>query len=104
MNLKVFTVFDSKVGAYMRPFFCQSTGEAMRAWVDTVNDPQTAMNKHPEDYTLFELGTWNDTGALFTQEPTPKSLGVAVEVHRTYHPERVSKLMPVEPPAVQANH
>lgn len=78
MKLKIFSVFDSKVMAFNTPFFQRSTGEALRAWSDAVNG-QEGFAKHPEDYTLFELGEFDDTDAKFELYSTPRSLGLAVE-------------------------
>ncbi len=77
MLLRAFTVYDSKVEAYLRPFFMQTASEAIRAFRDTVNDGQSAFSKHPEDYTLFDIGTFDET----TGEMIPsiaESLGLAL--------------------------
>lgn len=87
MNLKAFTIYDSKIGAYGRPFMQISTGEALRTWHDLVNDPQHAIHKHPEDFTLFELGSWSDEDGRFSNLAAPVSLGVGIEVHRGYQAE-----------------
>lgn len=79
MKFKVFTVFDSKVQAFNTPFFQRSTGEALRAWSDAVNNSDQGIMKHPEDYTLFELGEYCDDNAKFEMYETPRSLGLAVE-------------------------
>ncbi len=77
MLLRAFTVYDSKVDAYLRPFFLQTPAEAIRSFKDTVNDQQSTISKHPEDYTLFEIGTFDEsTGVL---EPiTALGLGLAL--------------------------
>lgn len=80
--LKIFTVYDSKADAYMQPFFMRSHGEAVRSWIDAVNDPNTAFNKHPEDFTLFEIGEFDDGSALFTPAVAKRSIGTAVEFKR----------------------
>lgn len=79
MNLKCFAVFDSKAGAYMRPFFDVSAGSAVRGFEDEVNNPDSMLSRHPGDFTLFELGTWDDSNAQFKQQDAPLCLGVAVE-------------------------
>ena len=77
MKLKLFACHDSKAGAFMQPFFFQATGQAIRAFSDTVNDPKTQLNRHPADFTLFELGTFDDqTGEVETIKPL--NLGVAL--------------------------
>lgn len=79
MILKIFTVYDSKAGAFLFPFFFSSTGQALRAFADSVASSDHQFARHPEDFTLFELGTYDDNGAKFDLLDTPKSLGVGVE-------------------------
>lgn len=79
MMQKIFTVYDSKLEAYMQPFFMSSKGQAIRAFTDTVNDPSTQFNKHPEDFTLFEIGEYDDQSGKVQNLPTPNALGLALE-------------------------
>lgn len=81
-KLRVYSVFDSKVGAYMSPFYVRSRGEAMRSFGDAVNDENHPFHKHPGDYTLFDLGEYDEGSGKFTNESTPVSCGVAVEYLR----------------------
>lgn len=83
---KIFSVYDSKVGAYAQPFFMRSKGEALRGWEDVVNDPSTNFYKHPEDYTLFELGEYDELSGRIENHSTPESLGVALEFKRAEKP------------------
>jgi len=65
MKLLAFTVYDSKAEAYLRPYFAETKGLAMRAFRDAVNDPQHEMHRHAEDYTLFHIGSFDPmTGSL----------------------------------------
>lgn len=79
MISKLFTIYDCKAEAYLKPFMYQNKGEAIRAFSDTVNSNDSMLNKHPEDYTLFELGTWDDNTAKYDIYFTPVSLGKALE-------------------------
>ena len=56
MKVKIFAVYDSKVGAYMSPFFMQSAGAALRAWENACGDSNTEFYRHGGDFTLFEIG------------------------------------------------
>jgi len=76
---QIYTVFDSKVAGYLRPFFAQTKGAAVRDFSDAVNDPAHSFNRHAEDYTLFELGTFDDFNCQFIIHPTPLSIGKAQE-------------------------
>jgi len=76
---KVFTVFDAKAESYLPPFYQVSSGMACRVFEDTVNDPGHQFHRHPGDFTLFEVGTFDDQSCTFELLPTPHSLGVAIE-------------------------
>lgn len=79
MIIKLFTVYDCKAECYLPPFNMKSRGEAIRAFTDTLNDGTTPMGKHPEDYTLFEIGEYDDTNAKITGMQAPVSIGGALE-------------------------
>lgn len=79
MILNIFSIYDSKAEAYMQPFFMKTKGEAVRAFSDLVRDPQSMVSKHPEDYVLFEIGSFDDQKAEICVLDSPRSLGVAIE-------------------------
>lgn len=79
MILKVFGIYDSKVEAFLPPFMMKSKGEAIRALSSHVNDPQHNFCKYSEDFTLFELGSWDDSNAKYSLLETPHSLGLLIE-------------------------
>lgn len=79
MILKIFTVYDSKVEAYAQPFLMQSKGAALRAFSDTANDKSTQYNKHPGDFTLFEIGEYDDSNAKLKNYEVKVNLGQANE-------------------------
>lgn len=59
----IFSVHDSKAQAYLPPFYMRNKGEALRAFETTVKDTNTQFNKYPQDYTLVELGTFDENTA-----------------------------------------
>lgn len=65
MKLRVYTVFDKAVNAYLQPFFCRSKGEAIRSFTEACADPKSNFGKYPVDYTLVELGEYDDVAGLF---------------------------------------
>lgn len=79
MISKIYSVFDAAANAYMNPFFVQSTGVALRSFSESANDPQSPISRYARDFTLFELGEFDDEHASFTMLKTPKSLGTALE-------------------------
>lgn len=76
MKLHLFTIFDTKAAAYNTPFAFSTTGQALRAFHDLVNDHQSTISKHPEDYQLWHAGEFDtDTGQLQSSEVKPIAHG-----------------------------
>lgn len=72
MKLKVFSVFDSKAAYFGNPFYEQREASAVRAFSDAVNSnvEGNLWSKHPEDYSLFLLGEFdNETGSYDCCKP-----------------------------------
>lgn len=85
MLAKVFTVFDSKAVAYMSPFIEASTGTGIRRFSDEVNNTsnsRSALVAHPEDFTLFEIGTWDEIAGVVLPYEAKISRGVGVDYRR----------------------
>lgn len=62
---KLYSVHDVKAETYMPPFCVPSKGLAIRAFEDCINSDDHHFGKHPADYTLFEVGTFDtDSGKL----------------------------------------
>lgn len=74
-----YTVKDTAAEAYLPPFFMQSRGAALRAFADAVKDPQHQFAKHPEDYFLFEMGTFDEQTGIFTPYETLESVARAID-------------------------
>jgi len=79
MIQKIFTVYDSKTELFMQPFFMPTTGQALRSFEDTCNDESTLFAKHPADFTLFEIGTYDDTNCAIVKHDAMVNLGTALE-------------------------
>jgi hypothetical protein len=73
--LKAFAVYDTKAQCYAPPFFMASVGSAVRAFGDLANDRQSTINKHPEDYILYEIGTFDDNKGQLVAKLPVVSLG-----------------------------
>ncbi len=80
MIQKCFSVFDSKTQAYLPPFFLQTAPQALRAIGDCANNTTHEFGRHPEDYTLFELGLWDDQNSNFDLHTTPIPLAKCIEM------------------------
>ena len=60
MIFKIFSVYDNKAKAYLPPFVLGQVGQAVREFAYCSNDKTHQFGRHPEDYTLTELGTFDD--------------------------------------------
>ncbi len=78
MQHKIFTIYDTKAEAYFPPFYLPQSSMAIRQFGDMVNDSNSSISKHPADYTLFELGEWDDNSSEFV-DLNKKSLGNGIE-------------------------
>lgn len=100
MKTKIFAIHDAKVGSYMQPFFMQSAGQALRSWGTSINDPSTLFCTHPADFTLFELGTYDDETGMVLAHEIKINLGTALElktkpvVEESLYPKTVIKPAP----------
>lgn len=78
MNHLLFTVYDEKAEVFLPPFFVPTIGLATRAFSDCVNSEDHQFGKHPSDYSLFQLGYFDDhTAEMVSQQR--KCLGNGVE-------------------------
>lgn len=78
MNLNIFSVFDSKAGAFVQPFFSQSVGTAVRDFESACNEEGSNFARYGGDYTLFHLGTFDQNIGKFEILETPANLGLAI--------------------------
>lgn len=72
MIQKIFSVFDTKMALFDNPFLDIREESAIRRFSDSVNnnEPNNNWYKHPEDYSLYMLGTFNnETGDIDTIQP-----------------------------------
>lgn len=72
MIVMAYSLFDEKAGVFSPPFFVGTEGLALRAVTDLVTDNRTTVARHPEDFVLYELGTFDDqTGIVESSRPRP---------------------------------
>lgn len=76
MKLEMVAVYDTKAQAYGTPNFVVSLGIAIRSFADEVNRPDAnnVLYRHPDDFVLYHLGSYDDTTATFDQLPHAKEL------------------------------
>lgn len=60
MMLNAYSIFDNKALQYHPPFFASTDGAAVRSLRDLANDRNTTVGRHPSDYVLYRVGTYDD--------------------------------------------
>lgn len=82
MILNIYTIYDTASGSYGRPFFLPSDGLAIRQFGDEVNRPEETniLYKHPSDFILFKLGSFDDEKAIFDILNSPHHLARAQDM------------------------
>lgn len=79
MILKIYSVYDSAAKAYMAPFYMHHDSEAVRLFKISANNPGSPFNSSPGDYTLFNIGEFDDSEGMFVTG-VPKNLGLALHL------------------------
>lgn len=60
MKLLAFAVLDEKTEAFLPPFFVVAPGQAVRLFTDGCQDRESPLGKHPGDYKLYRVGSFDD--------------------------------------------
>ncbi len=68
MKHEIFAVFDMAVEAFMEPWPSPTVAFAIRSFGEACAKEGHQMQKHPEDYCLYHVGTFED-GVLQGFEP-----------------------------------
>lgn len=72
----VCAVRDRALDAFMSPIFVPALGLAVRSFSDEVNRKDSPMNAHPDDYDLYQIGTYDDSvGRLIPSEVRQVAIG-----------------------------
>lgn len=72
MKKVYFAVYDMKAKAYGGPFLEVTEGTAIRAIQDAIKSPDHLFARHPGDFALHRLGSFDDeTGLIEGHDPKP---------------------------------
>lgn len=77
----VYAVFDTKANAFLAPAMMQTDEQAIRQFASATVDDNHAFTIFPDDYILYNVGTWNDEDARYTNAEPPHVLMNARQAH-----------------------
>jgi hypothetical protein len=83
MNQEIFAVYDRAAQCFGRPLFTNSIGQTIRSFIDEINreDKDSNMWKHPDDFDLYQLGSFDDVkGKFHGEEPKCITMGKDVKI------------------------
>jgi len=84
MEHKIFSIYDQKAYAYLPPFTLPTADMAERTFMDCVNSQDHAFGRNPADYTLFELGTYDDNKGLISPHEVVRTIGNGIEYVKSH--------------------
>lgn len=65
-----FSVYDDKAAVFQPPFFFPNKAVAIRNFGDALRNPELILSKHPGDFKLFCVGTFDEaTGEFVARKP-----------------------------------
>jgi len=75
MQKVYYAVYDRKAEMYSQPFLEIKDGTAIRAVQDIViNNKDHAFAKHPSDFSLHRLGSFDETTGIITGQEKPNKI------------------------------
>lgn len=78
MQLKIFSIRDSKGEVFNTPFYQKTHGEAERNFRQLLSDEKSLVSKYPDDFDLYYLGTYDDQTGKFNSLDTPQHVQKAI--------------------------
>lgn len=80
---KYFAVRDMKAEHFLKPFVDTSTANAIRGFSSLANEEKSAFNQFPDDFCLYELGSFDEQSGSTEILASPVNLGPARQFVRS---------------------
>jgi len=79
MKQQIYAVYDQCSGIYDSPHFGNADAIVKRSFMDIATAADNAISKHPEHYSLWRLGAWDNTTGKINNEAN-ECLCTALEI------------------------
>lgn len=73
------SAYDEKAQVYLPPFCCKTEGEGRRMFGDAVQEPGSVLSRHPSDFSLYIVGSFNDSSGAVVVPGVPEFVCKATE-------------------------
>jgi len=82
MKLTIMCVRDRATSQYGTPMFLVSVGQGIRSFSDEINrgEKDNQLFRHPEDFDLFLLGSFDTDKGLFTCDEGPSQVAIGKDL------------------------
>lgn len=80
MTSPMFSIYDAVSETHSAPFPAPNAAVAARYFQDECENNQSLYFKHPDDYSLFEIGTFCNETAALVKLPAPRRICGAAQV------------------------
>lgn len=81
---QLIAIKDVKAGFFSKPVAVPSDGSGVRSFQDAVNDKSTDYSKHPRDYSIWNIGTYDDqSGECISTKPVQLAEAIALQTPST---------------------
>lgn len=87
MILQVYTIKDIKTEIYGSPFYVHTEEQVFRDLATLVREDGHMFNQWPEDFALYELGTWNDETGELLMKTDPVRIGTVATLTTSLTPK-----------------
>lgn len=76
--MKLFAIRDLKALRFFQPFSDVDSHSAIRGFSIGVNDTKTMFSKFPDDFALYEFGSFDSNTGIFSLHESPVELVRAI--------------------------
>ncbi|UPW41761.1 nonstructural protein [Peromfec virus RodF7_15] len=74
MIVNVYSVYDKKAKLYQGMMTFINNEVALRYFLDIFKNPDSYIGKHPDDYIVYQIGTFNDATSEYEALPFNEDL------------------------------
>ena len=92
MQTNLYTVYDRASATHGTIFGARSAAECKRMVIDAANDPNTLLARHPNDYSLYYHGTFDDNSGVIVPQDKPVFVASLEQLLTAFAPKADLKL------------
>lgn len=92
MNNGIYAIYDEKAKYYQAPFVVGNDEVAIRLLDTEMQNKNSMLAKHPNDFTLYRIGWFDDQAGSVTPCEPKDNLGKASNVRLAFDVEKVVPL------------